>query len=528
MLNLKQIKIKVEEDSNDSLISKISSSLRIDKKIVKDLLIIKKSIDARDKNQIYYVYECNFSVDNEDKVLNKNSDNPNLSVACSLEYSFISSGEEELDKNIVIVGCGPSGLFCSYVLLENGYKPILIERGDKIEDRISSVEEFWKFGKLNENSNVLFGEGGAGTFSDGKLNTLVKDSFNRGRHAFEIFVECGAPKEIMYDYKPHIGTDKLRKVVKNMREKIISMGGVIRFNTCLTDIITKDGKVEQIEVNNNELIDCSVVVLAIGHSARDTFKLLNEKGFNMSSKPFAVGVRVSHNQEMINESQYGMKYKDILPPATYKLTYQTKEKRGVYSFCMCPGGYVVNSSSEKGMLVVNGMSNYKRESSSSNSAIVVTVSDRDYGDKLFDGVEFQRKLEKKAYEVGNGLIPVQTLKGFYENKKEDFGKVLPVVKGKYSLSNLNEVLPSFVSDSIKEAMPEFDNKIKGFNNPDTLLFGVETRTSSPIKIYRNEEFVSNIEGIYPCGEGCGYAGGITSAAIDGIKIAEAIGKKYRR
>jgi len=528
MLNLKQIKIRVEDDSLPNLKNKIGSILKLGVSSILDLDILKKSIDARDKNQIYYIYECNFSTKNEEKVLKCNKNNSNLSVSKDLSYVFPKNGNLGLNKNIVVVGSGPAGLFCSYVLLENGYKPIIIERGKSIDERVSDVEEFWKSGVLNTNSNVLFGEGGAGTFSDGKLNTLVKDEFNRGRHVFEIFVECGAPKEIMYDYKPHIGTDKLREVIKNMREKIISFGGEILFNTCLTDIVIENNKVSKIEVNNSGFIDCEALVLAIGHSARDTFKMLYDKGIVMQNKPFAVGVRVEHSQDMINESQYGEKYKDILPNASYKLTYQTKDKRGVYSFCMCPGGYVVNSSSENGMLAINGMSNYKRDSGFSNSAIIVTVSEKDYGKRLFDGVKFQRELENKAYELGKGKIPVQTLDGFYKNEVLPFEDIKPCTKGNYNLSNLNDILPGYISSSIKEAMPFFDKKIKGFNRGDTLLFGVETRTSSPIKILRDEKFNSNITGIYPCGEGCGYAGGITSAAIDGIKVAEQIGKTYKK
>ena len=417
-------------------------------------------------------------------------------------------------------------MFCGYILAENGYKPIIIERGEKVEDRIKTVDKFWNEGVLNKESNVQFGEGGAGTFSDGKLNTLVKDKFNRGRKVLETFVKCGAGEDILYSYKPHIGTDILVDVVKNMRNSIIDMGGEFRYNTLLTNIFIKDNKVVGIEVNNKEMINCDVLVLAIGHSARDTFKVLYNLGFNMSNKPFAVGVRVEHSQDMINLSQYGKKYKDILPPATYKLTYKASNNRGVYSFCMCPGGYIVNSSSEDNHLVINGMSYHDRDSGRANSAIVVTVNEKDYGESLFGGVEFQRNLERVAYKVGNGKIPVQRLEDFNLNKTCQLNKSLPKTKGSYIASNLNEVLSKDICDSIKEGFVSFGKKIKGFDDSNTLLLGVETRTSSPIRIERDEDLEANIKGVYPCGEGCGYAGGITSAAIDGIKIAEKIGKKY--
>ena len=526
MLTIREIKVEVTNNSKNIIKDKISKKLKINSSEILNLTIEKESLDARDKNNIYYVYECNIELKDENSVLRRNTNNKNLFIARDKTYNFNKCGNLKLNSRPVIVGSGPSGLFCAYVLAQNGYNPLVIERGECVEERVNTVQKFWDGGKLNTESNVQFGEGGAGTFSDGKLNTLVKDLENRGRKVFETFVECGAPEDIMYNYKPHIGTDILISVVKNLREKIISLGGEFRYNTKLTNIIVNNNKVEKIEVNNNEYIDCNVLVLAIGHSARDTFKMLYDLGIDMKSKPFAVGVRVEHSQDMINLSQYGKKYKDILPPATYKLTYQASNKRGVYSFCMCPGGYIVNASSENNCLVVNGMSNHERDSKYSNSAIVVTVNEKDYGDGVLDGLEFQRKLERSTYKICGGKVPVQTLKGFYENKILDFGNVLPLVKGKYEKANLNEILPNYISESLKEAFPSFGKKIKGFDNDDTLLLGVEARTSSPIKIERDENFESSIGGIYPCGEGCGFAGGITSAAIDGIKVAEKIGEKY--
>ena len=526
MITIRQIKVEVTRSSNLEIIKKIAKKIKVDFNDISNLVIEKQSLDARDKNEIFYVYECSFKVKNESDVLRKNKGNKDLFKMIDKSYYFDKIGTIKLNKRPVVIGCGPAGLFSALLLAEKGYKPLIIERGEQVDKRIEDVNNFWKTGKLNKNSNVQFGEGGAGTFSDGKLNTLIKDVGNRGRKVLNTFVECGAPREILYSYKPHIGTNKLVSVVKNLREKIISLGGEFRFNTCLTNINVEDNKLKSIEVNNNEIIDTEVLVLAIGHSARDTFKMLYDLGIKMESKPFAVGLRVEHKQDMINLSQYGEKYKDILDPATYKLTYKASNNRGVYSFCMCPGGYVVNSSSEEGCLVVNGMSNYERESKNSNSAIVVTVNKEDFGESVLDGVKFQRNLESLAYNSCNGKIPVQTLGGFNDNKIEELKDVKPLVKGRYELADLNKILPKEICDSIKEAFPYFGKKIKGFDKGDTILFGVESRTSSPIRIVRDENFISSIEGIYPCGEGCGYAGGITSSAIDGIKVSEKIIEKY--
>ncbi len=520
MIRLRQIKIEVSLDSNELLIEKISKKLRIKKEEIKSFSISKKSIDARDKNNIYYVYEVDIDILNEERVLRKNKSSDILKINNN-SYKIEVKNKENLNKKIIIVGSGPAGLFSAYMLASLGYKPLVIERGEKIEDRVKSVDKFFETGILNTESNIQFGEGGAGTFSDGKLNTLTKDKFNRSKKVFEIFVENGAPKEIMYLSKPHIGTDILRKVIINMRNKIIDMGGEFRYSTKLTNLIIKDNKIKQIEVNSNERIDCDILILAIGHSARDTFKMLNDNSIKMSPKPFAIGLRIMHPQKMINESQYGTKYQ--LDPASYKLTYNTNEKRGVYSFCMCPGGFVVNASSEEKRLVVNGMSNYKRDSKNANSAIVVSVSPNDYGKGLFDGIEFQRKLEEKAYQIGLGKIPIQLYKDYKANTiSKEIGSIEPIIKGKYNFANLNEIFPNYINEALKEGIDSFGKKIKGFSNDDTLLAGVESRTSSPIRIERNEDMTSSISGVYPIGEGAGYAGGITTSAIDGLKVVEKI------
>ena len=518
MLRIHNIKIKVEEDSTPKLLEKIVKVLNLSKDSIEKLTIHKKSLDARNKSEIFYIYEVDIKVPNEEKLLKKYASSDIYKTPIE-EYSFLK--EKANIESPIIVGSGPAGLFAAYILAEHGYKPIIIEQGEKVEERLKSIEHFFKTGKLNPNSNVQFGEGGAGTFSDGKLNTLVKDKEFRGKKVFEIFVENGAPAEIMYLKNPHIGTDLLRTVIINMRNKMLSLGVTIHYNTKLTNLIIKDNTLEAIEVNNSKIIPCKNLLLAIGHSARDTFYMLNENNVSMTSKAFAIGLRIEHPQDMINISQYGEKYAKMLPPASYKLTYQTKDNRGVYSFCMCPGGYVVNASSEEGHLAINGMSNHARDSKNANSALVVTITKDDFGNNPLSGIEFQRELEKKAYNLENGKIPTQLLKDFYANKKSTFlGNVEVITKGSYALSNLNDILPPYVSSSIKEAIPNFATKIKGYDREDAILLGIESRTSSPVRIIRDASGMSNIKGLYPVGEGAGYAGGITTAAMDGLKIAE--------
>lgn len=520
MIRLRQIEVSVT-NSEDELIKKCSKKLNIDISKIKNIKINKKSIDARDKNKIMYCYEVDVLVENEEKILKKNKSNDIYKVSIE-KYEFPIAINKKCEKRPIIVGSGPAGMFTAYMLAKSGYKPLILERGERVEDRIKSVERFWITGVLNQQSNVQFGEGGAGTFSDGKLNTLVKDKEFRNKKVLEIFVKAGAPKEILYLNKPHIGTDKLRTVVINLRNEIIKMGGEFRYNSCLTDIIIRNDRISSIEVNNEKKIDVDILVLAIGHSARDTFKMLENRKVEMEAKPFAVGLRIQHPQEMINISQYGKMHKN-LENAPYKLTYRATNGRGVYSFCMCPGGFVVNASSKKKMLAINGMSNYERDSGNANSAIVVTVSTNDFGNKLFGGMEFQENLEKKAYEIGSGKIPIQLVGDFMKNKKSiTFGKVEPIMKGNYEFSNIQEILPDYIGVPIKEAILNFEKKINGFAREDAILAAIETRTSSPIRILRNKNGESSIKGIYPAGEGAGYAGGIMSAAIDGIKVAENI------
>lgn len=528
MIRLRQIKVDVSKDSILQVRRKVLSKLKIADSDIRKLKINKKSIDARRKDSIYYIYEVDVLLDEnlESKILSKNKSSDVFSVENS-KYEFKITGTKKLINRPIIVGSGPCGLFCAYLLAESGYRPIIIERGEKIEDRVLSVSKFWNSGILNEDSNVQFGEGGAGTFSDGKLNTMIKDKKNRFQKVFEIFVKNGAPDEILYINKPHIGTDLLKDVIINMRKTIIKNGGEFRYNTTLTNLVIDDGKIKKIEVNHNEIIDCNILVLAIGHSARDTFQMLYDNGLEMISKPFAIGIRIQHPQKLIDYNQYGDN--KFLEKASYKLTYKASNNRGVYSFCMCPGGYVVNSSSEEGMLAVNGMSNHARDSLNANSAIIVTVNSFDFGTNPLDGIKYQRKIEKLAYQKGDGSIPIQLYRDFKNNTlTEKFGDVKPIFKGNYKFSNLNEILPKYICESLKEGIDYFNSKIENFSMDDAILAGVETRTSSPLRIVRDDNYLSNILGIYPGGEGAGYAGGITSSAIDGVKIAEQIATIYTK
>lgn len=528
-LRINQIKISIDTGNEFAALEQgILKKLKIHKDALVDYKIVKKSIDARKKPDIYYVYSVEVDVKKAPGHIKKDRDI--LIIKNKEKYSFESMGIVSMCHRPIIVGFGPAGMFCGYMLAKYGYRPIIIERGSDVDTRIKDIEEFWETGKLNIASNIQFGEGGAGTFSDGKLNTTVNDKQLRNTFVLETLVKFGAPENILYDSKPHIGTDILCDIVKNIRNEIIALGGEVRFNQTLTGINFSDNQVESIVINDTEVIKCETVVLAIGHSARDTFIMLDNNNVAMEAKPFAIGVRVEHKQEMINESMYGKGYNQKLPAAPYKLTGKASDGRGVYSFCMCPGGYVVNASSEGGMTAVNGMSYNKRNGENANSAIVTTIQPSDYpGDGPLRGMYFQRELERKAYITGKGKIPVQRYGDYVENiVTTSLGRVTPNIKGKYEFANIKDILPDYISKAIEECMPVFGKKIKGFDDGDTILSAIESRTSSPVRIIRNDvlESISHT-GIYPCGEGAGYAGGITSAAIDGIKVFEAIATKYK-
>lgn len=512
MIRIREVKIDVKE--KQELEKKIAKILKIKEDNIVKININKRSIDARKKPIIFYVYEVDVTLN---IIENQFINNKNIVKKTEEDFNLIVKSPKKFKKKPIIVGSGPAALFCAYTMCLNNVKPIIIERGKKIEERKKDVLEFFKTGKLNENSNIQFGEGGAGTFSDGKLNTLVKHNSSQ-KKVFQVFVECGADESIMYDAKPHIGTDVLEIVIKNLRKKLISLGTTFMFQTTLTDLVIENNRITKIEVNNKDYLETDTLVLAIGHSARDTITMLSNY-LEMEAKPFAVGVRIQHPQDMISKNQYGESYK-YLEPASYKLTYRTKKGRSVYSFCMCPGGFVVNASSEKKRLAINGMSNAKRDSKNANSAIVVSVNSHDFGNNLFSGLEFQRSLEEKTYSLGNGRIPVSLYKDYKENKvSKEFLSIEPLFKGQTCFANINEIFPKFINESIKEAIEYFGTKILGFNRDDVIIAAVESRTSSSIRILRDDNLVSSIKGIYPCGEGAGYAGGITSAAMDGIKVA---------
>lgn len=513
-------------DYTDATVKKkISKQLRIDEKSIKSCNIFRRSVDARKKDNIYFLSSVDVELNvNEDKIVKKCS---GVQIVKPYEYTAPKwSG----GASPVVVGSGPAGLFAALILAQSGAKPILIERGKDVDSRTADVNKFWTSGKLNTESNVQFGEGGAGTFSDGKLNSGTKDV--RQRKVFEEFVAHGAPDEILYNAKPHIGTDNLKITVKNIRKEIIGLGGTVMFETQLTDINTKNGQVISAVVvkdGKTEVIETDSIILAIGHSARDTFEMLYDKKIPIEAKPFSVGARIEHLREQIDRSQYGkFAGNKRLGAANYKMNVHLDNGRGVYTFCMCPGGKVVNASSEDGRLVTNGMSEFARDDVNSNSALLVGVNPSDFaGEHPLRCMHFQRKLEEKAFILGgeNYSAPVQRVADFLEGNKTDaLGEVTPSIGPDYTLSDISEIFPDFVTEAMKQGIKDMGKKLKGFDNGDAVLTAVESRSSSPIRILRNSETLESvgIKGLYPCGEGAGYAGGIISAAVDGIKCAEKI------
>lgn len=518
-------------DDDIEIIKKIiGKKLKISKDEIENFKIVKESLDARNKEKIKFTYAVEVNHKNEDKILSKIHDKDVKQDDTKYEPD-VEHGNKVLNHRPVVVGLGPAGLFAALMLAQKGYRPLVIERGEDVDKRTVTVDNFWKTGELNLESNVQFGEGGAGSFSDGKLTTRIKDK--RCDYVLNELVDSGAPEEIVYEAKPHVGTDILKTVVKNIRNKIISLGGEVLFSTKLEYINRENGKLKSIMANGNE-IPCEALVLALGHSSRDTYEMLSDIGIFMEPKAFAIGVRIEHPQEMINVAQYG-KYANHprLGAADYKLVHQSKiSKRGVYSFCMCPGGVVVAAASEEGRLVSNGMSYHARDLENANSALVVTVGPEDFeGNSVLRGMEFQRHYEALAYKLGGGNYnaPVQRVGDFLNDRTtSQIGSVKPSYKPGYELVDMKKCLPSYVVETIKEGIGKFDRKIRGYGMSDAVLTGIETRTSAPVRISRNESLESiSLQGLYPCGEGAGFAGGIISAAVDGIKVAEQIIGKFK-
>ena len=532
MIRIEEIKLSINKDEG-IIKNEILNILGISNKELIEYRIIKKSIDSRNKNRICLIFSVDVKLKDEEKILsdkhNRNFKIHRIKKIEGYQYSFLKVEAGKKIKRPVIVGTGPAGLFAGIILAKAGLKPKIFEMGKDVDSRIKDVKNFFEKGVLSENSNVQFGEGGAGTFSDGKLYTLIKNE--RIKYVFEEFIEAGAPKEIAYDAKPHIGTDKLRTVVKNIRKKIVSLGGEIFFEKKLTDIKIKNNKICSVIINDSEEIITDDLILAIGHSSRDTFEMLLKRQLEICPKPFSIGLRIEHKKEDIDKAQYGDFYDNKnLPAAKYKLVAHLPNGRSVYTFCMCPGGYVVGATSDIESVVTNGMSEYLQDNENSNAAVLVNVNLKDFeSDSPLAGIYFQKKWENKAYILGgsNYYAPSQLVGDFLNDKiSTQYFDVKPTYKPGVKFALLKDCLPDYVVESIKQAMPIFDRKIKGFANKNAIFTGVETRSSSPVRILRND-FQSNIKGIFPAGEGSGYSGGIVSSAIDGIKVAETVIKKYQ-
>jgi uncharacterized protein len=526
MLRITELKLPLDH-SEIALKSAIMTRLGINEQDLITYKIFRRAYDARKKNDVYLIYSLDIEVKNENALLSNFKNDPKISLTPDTSYRFVTQAPKNLIERPVVIGMGPCGLFAGLILAQMGFRPIILERGKEVRERTKDTFGLWRKGIFNPESNVQFGEGGAGTFSDGKLYTRIKDPNHYGRKVLTEFVKAGAPPEILYVSKPHIGTYRLVTMVEDMRATIESLGGEIRFKNRVDRIEIENNQVLGVTLTNGETIISDHVVLAVGHSARDTFKMLYESGVYIEAKPFSVGFRIEHPQSLIDRCMYGKNAGNaILGAADYKLVHHCKNGRSVYSFCMCPGGTVVAATSEAEHVVTNGMSQYSRNERNANSGIVVGITPEDYPGHPLAGIDYQRRLEAQAFILGEKTYaaPGQLVGDFLANRSSTaFGKVMPSYLPGVYLCNLDSALPNYAIEAIREAIPAFDKKIPGFAMPDAVLTGVETRTSSPIRIKRNDHYQSiNTKGLYPAGEGAGYAGGILSAAVDGIKVAEAV------
>jgi uncharacterized FAD-dependent dehydrogenase len=526
MLRITELKLPLNHPEN-MLKNAILDRLGISAEKLITYTIFRQGFDARKRNAILLVYTLDIETTNEPAILNRLQDDPHISVTPDNTYHFVTQAPRNLASRPVIIGTGPCGLFAGLILAQMGFRPIILERGKEVRERTKDTFGLWRKGVFNPESNVQFGEGGAGTFSDGKLHTQIKDPNHYGRKVLTEFVKAGAPPEILHVSKPHIGTFRLVSVVEQLRATIESLGGEIRFQSKVDDILIDNGQVRGVTLAGGETINTNHVVLAVGHSARDTFKMLYDRGVYIEAKPFSIGFRIEHPQSLIDTCRWGSNAGNpLLGAADYKLVHHCSNGRSVYSFCMCPGGTVVAATSEPGHVVTNGMSQYSRNERNANSGIVVGITPDDYPGHPLAGIDFQRRLEAAAFKLGGETYeaPGQLVGDFLAHRpSSQLGSVQPSYTPGVHLCDLSSALPEYAITAIREAIPAFDKKIKGFAMKDAVLTGVETRTSSPIRIKRNEYYQSlNVKGLYPAGEGAGYAGGILSAAVDGIKVAEAL------
>jgi uncharacterized FAD-dependent dehydrogenase len=528
MLRLTELKLPLDHPA-DALRAAILQRLALKDDELLSVSIFKRSHDARKKHALLLVYAVDIEVGNEAALLKKFRNDHHLAPTPDMAYHFVGQAPASLPHRPIVVGFGPSGIFAALVLAQMGFRPIVLERGKAVRERTQDTWGLWRKHTLNPESNVQFGEGGAGTFSDGKLYSQIKDPRHYGRKVIAEFIKAGAPEEIRYVAKPHIGTFRLVGVVEAMRHEIESLGGEIRFQQRVTDVLIEDGHVRGVTLASGETLRSDHVILALGHSARDTFEMLHARGVFMEAKPFSIGFRIEHPQSLIDQARLGPNAGNaLLGAADYKLVHHAKNGRAVYSFCMCPGGTVVAATSEEGRVVTNGMSQYSRNERNANAGIVVGITPADFPGGVLAGVELQRQLESRAFELGGGNYdaPAQLVGDFLQGKAStQLGGVEPSYKPGVHLTDLAPSLPDYAIAAIREAIPAFDQQIKGFAMKDAVLTGVETRTSSPLRITRGDDFQSlNVKGLYPAGEGAGYAGGILSAGVDGIKVAEAVAR----